>query len=241
MITRADSTTIVVPVPAENLAFNRYLASLHDRDPFTESGPVAVTIEASLPGRKQSRVRAIRQTNDSERSEYVVLESEGDASVTQQVIEPYLAVREQIEDLPFSSVAITPANYKFRYVGEFYTPEGSAFVFQITPKKKRSGLIRGQLWIDSVSGAAVVQAGYLVKTPRASIHRVEIVRRTKLQDGKPCSRMTRVAMQTRGAERGYLQMTEFPPAEVTGSVPALESSVRKRAATRSQAGSIALR
>jgi len=241
MLIRADSTTIVVPVPAENLAFNRYLASLHERDPFTESGPVAVMIEASLPGHQQSRVLAIRQTNDSERSEYIVLESEGDASVTQQVIEPYLAVREQIEDLPFSTVAITPANYKFRYVGESHTPEGSAFVFRIMPKKRRSGLIRGQLWIDSVSGVAVVQAGYLVKTPRASIHRMEMVRYTKLQDGKPCSRITRVAIRTRGAARGYLKMTEFPPADVAGSVAAIESWVRTSAATRSEAGSIAFR
>lgn len=241
MITRADSTTIVVPVPAENLAFNRYLASLHERDPFMELGPVAVTIEASLPDRKQSRVLAIRQTNDSERSEYIVLESEGDASVMQQVIEPYLAAREQIEDLPFSSVAITPANYKFRYVGESQTPEGSAFVFRITPKKKRSGLIRGQLWIDSVSGVAVVQAGYLVKTPRGSIHRMEMVRHTKLQDGKPCSRTTRVAIQARGAERGYLKMTEFPSADVAGSVATIESGVHPSAGTPSEAGSIAFR
>ncbi len=70
---------------------------------------------------------------------------------------------------------------------------------------------------------------------------MEMVRHTELQDGKPCSRTTRVAIQARGAERGYLKMTEFPPAEVAGSVAAIESSVRKRAATHFQAGSIAFR
>jgi hypothetical protein len=44
------------------VAFARYIASIHERNPFTESGPVAVEIQASLPGLyKESRVLAIRR------------------------------------------------------------------------------------------------------------------------------------------------------------------------------------
>ncbi|PWU07843.1 MAG: hypothetical protein C5B51_08955 [Terriglobia bacterium] len=210
------------PAPG-SLAFARYIASVHRRDPFTESGPVAVLIEASLPGPgKQSRLLAIRDTNESERSEYKVIDSEGDAAVTQEVITPYLAERKEIEDLPTSSVMMTPANYNFRYMGEAEIDGGSASVFRVVPKKKRRGLIRGELWIDSVTGVAVVQAGYFVKNSSAGIRRLEIVRGTKLQDGSPCSRITRVAVETRRAGRGYLTITEFPAPEMGAAASAAE-------------------
>jgi hypothetical protein len=39
---------------------------------------------------------------------------------------------------------------------------------------------------------------------------MEIVRDTKLEDGSPSSRITRVAVETRRSGRGYLTITEFP-------------------------------
>ena len=212
--TPADTLSIAPPAPG-SLAFARYIASVHRRDPFTESGPVAVVIEASLPGlRKESRLLAIRETGESERTEYKVLESEGDATVTQEVIAPYLAEQKEIEDQPLSSVIITPTNYKFRFLGEAGTAGAPAYVFRIVPKNKREGLMRGELWLDAETGLPVMQAGYFVKTASADIRRVEMVRDTKLQDGSPCSRITRVAVETRRSGRGYLTITEFPAAAI---------------------------
>ena len=220
---RAAETFATAPPAPGSLAFARYIASIHRRDPFTESGPVAVVIEASLPGRqKQSRLLAIRETGESERAEYKVLESDGDPRVTEEVIEPYLAQQKKIEDLPLSSVIITPANYKFRFVGEVGMDGASASVFRIVPKKKRAGLIRGEVWLDSETGLAIVQAGYFVKTASAEVRRIEIVRDTKLQHGSPYSRITRVAVETRRSGRGYLTVTEFPPAAVGAAVSAGE-------------------
>jgi len=215
--TPADTLTIASPAPG-SLAFARYIASIHRRDPFTESGPVAVLIEASLPGlRRESRLVAIRETGESERTEYKVFETEGDSMVTQEVIAPYLAEQKEIEDLPLSSVIITPANYNFHFMGEAGIAGASAYVFRIVPKKKRAGLMRGELWLDSETGLAVMQAGYFVKTSSTGIRRIEMVRDTKLQDGSPCSRITRVALETRRTGRGYLTITEFPPAAIRGS------------------------
>jgi hypothetical protein len=216
--TPADTLTIPESAPG-SLAFARYIASLHRRDPFSESGPVSVVIEASLPAlRKESRLVATRETGESERREYRVLESDGDPEVTQEVIAPYLAEQTQIENLPLSSVIITPANYHFRYKGETGLGDSSAHIFRIVPRKKREGLIRGELWIDSATGAAVVQAGYFVKTASAGIRRLEMVRDTKLQDGSQYSRITRVAMETRGTGRGNLTITEFQPAVTNAPV-----------------------
>src|SRR6266542_2981232 len=40
----AQPLPIVQPTTAESIAFARYIAWLHARDPFTESGPVALAI-----------------------------------------------------------------------------------------------------------------------------------------------------------------------------------------------------
>src|SRR5258706_10505846 len=177
--------------PGESLAFARYIASIQGRDPFTESGPVLVEIEASLPGLyKQSSLLAIRQTGESERREWQVLEVEGDLTVTQEVIARYLAVQDQVEDLPMSSVEITPANYKFRYMGAVGSGATSVYVFRIKPRKNRPGLLRGQLWIDLASGVAVLEAGRFVKTPSPFVPPMEVVRDTTLSDGYPSVRIT---------------------------------------------------
>ena len=204
---------IVAPPAPGSLAFARYIASIHRRDPFTESGPVAVVIDASLPSvHKESRLLAIRETTETERTEYKVLESDGDATVMHEVIEPYLAEQKEIDDLPLSSVIITPANYKFRFMGEAGTAAAPAFAFRIVPKKKQAGLMTGELWLDSETGLPVMQAGRFVKTGSAEIRRIEIVRDMKLQGGSPSSRITRVAVETRRSGRGYLTITEFPAA-----------------------------
>jgi len=205
---------LTVDVPA--LAFGRYLASLQQRNLFTESGPIRMEIEASLPGlAKEGRMLAVRQTGASERSEYNVIRFDGDSTVKQQVIARYLSAREQAEELPYSTVAVTPANYKFRYLGsvEYSSAANNGTkvcIFQIVPKKKRAGLIRGQIWIDSATGIAVHQEGRFVKRPSVFIRQIEVTRDTKLREGLPDSRVTHVAIQTRLVGRAELTITERP-------------------------------
>ena len=74
-------------VPPRTLAFARYIASLQNRDPFTESGPVAMSIQASLPRfYKDADLVAIRATGEDERSQYLVLGMEGDGAVAEEVV-----------------------------------------------------------------------------------------------------------------------------------------------------------
>jgi len=109
---------IIQTTTNESLAFARYIAWLYARDPFTESGPVALRITASVPGlSKQGSLSSIRDVGESERSEYAITEQRGDSIVFARVIVPYLTAQRQAEDLPVSSVLITPQNYKFRYAG----------------------------------------------------------------------------------------------------------------------------
>ncbi len=201
--------TVYESAPA--LAFGKYLASLHERNVFTESGPVSVEIEASLPGlAKEGTMYAVRQTGVSERSEYSAISFDGDSTVKRQVIARYLDAEEQAEALPYSTVAVTPANYKFRYLGSVANNGTTVCIFQIVPKKKRAGLIRGQIWIDSATGIAVRQEGRFVKRPSIFIRGIEVRRDTNLRDGLPYTRVTYVAIETRLVGSAELTITERP-------------------------------
>jgi hypothetical protein len=206
-----SATVLTADRSGPALAFGRYLASIQKRNPFTESGPVEVQIEASLPGlAKQGSMRAVRQTSASERSEYSEIQFAGDSTVKHEVIGRYLSAEEQAEDLPYASVAVTPSNYKFRYTGSVESNGTKVYVFQIAPRKKRAGLIQGQIGIDSATGVAVHQAGRFVKRPSVFIRRVEVARDTNLRDGLPATRVTHVAVETRLVGRAELTITERP-------------------------------
>ena len=103
--------------------------------------------------------------------------------VKEQIIARYLTVERRAAALPASAVAVTPANYKFRYVAS--SGEPAVYAFHITPKRKRPGLINGELWIDGATGLAVHEAGYLVKRPSMFIRRFKITREVSLRGGAP--------------------------------------------------------
>ncbi|MGA8595964.1 MAG: hypothetical protein WB676_14705 [Bryobacteraceae bacterium] len=162
------------------MAFARYIASLGRTTRSPEWQTVTVEIEASLPGlAKQARLEAIRRSGVSGNPEYQVLHIEGDSIVKQQVIARYLTGEREAQAIPKASVAVSPANYKFRYVGSIAPSAGTfVYVYRVTPRKKRAGLMEGQLWIDAASGLAVHQDGHLVTKLSIFVRRVELVRDT---------------------------------------------------------------
>jgi len=205
------------PSSPEGAAFARYIASEQDHDGFLESGPVAVEIEASLPGLyKHAALLAVRQLDDSERIRYGVLAVEGDGIVGQEVIAPYLIQRARLETLPGSALAVTPENYRFRYRGAIGTQHNLAYVYHITPKRKDEGLIEGQIWIDAATGAAVLKEGRFVKTPRLMGGKIELVGDTMLLNGHPVIRVTHVTIETPSLGRGELTITEAAAVSALG-------------------------
>jgi hypothetical protein len=214
---QAATISLSPSAPVQSLAFARYIESMQDRNPFTESGPTLVAIEASAPGLyKESRMMVIRQTGQSERPQYQVVRMEGDPVVMHEVVANYFKTAEEIESLPYSSIAITPANYKFRYMGEVGAGNTSAYVFQIVPRRKCDGLMQGELWIDARTGQEVLRKGYLVRTPPGFAGKIEVLRDTTLLDGSPQLRVTHITLETRQVGRGELIITELPVSALEG-------------------------
>jgi hypothetical protein len=193
-----------------SIAFARYIAWLQ-RDPFSESSPLALGIVASLPGLdKHGSLVAIREAGEPARSQSGIIELQGDSIVFERVIAPYLSTQREAEDLPASSLIINPRNYKFRYAGEVETGDHAAYIFRITPKKKRAGMIRGELWIEPLTGAPILVTGNLVKTPSPSIRSVNVVREITFVDGYPGARTTHMIIETRPVGRSELTIIELP-------------------------------
>lgn len=205
---RAGDLPLRVSGSARDLAFARFVASHGQRDSFGQTGRVALLIEASLPDLYKSAVLvALRTGGASHASGLQVVQLGGDGTVTEEVIERYLVLREQIEDLPPTSTAVTPFNYKFRYGGEVRTGGSTAYIYRITPKKRRPGLLAGSVWVDSSSGSEVLLSGRLTDE-RSTGGRVEVVRDTNLLNGFPFSRTTHVTFVIPRLGRAVVTVTE---------------------------------
>ncbi len=188
-------------------ALERYTAGVGSSPWTTES----VEIHASLPKlEKAGQLRAIRRLAPIGDSRYQVLQLAGDRIVQQQVIVRYLNAEAHESELPAASVAITPANYKFAYKGVVDDGERLAYAFQITPRRKRDGLIKGELWLDQRTGVPVVQFGHLVKSPSVFIRRVSVTRENALRAGIVESRLTHITVETRLIGRAELVVEERP-------------------------------
>jgi hypothetical protein len=217
----AADAAIVVPAPgaesgiAPARALARYVAGLERNQPWSSE---TVEIEASLPKLKEhGRLRAIRRLLPFGKPEYQVVELNGSRTVKQQVIARYLSAEIQAAGMTPSAVAVSPANYQFRYAGLVESDGGFLYAFQIAPRKKREGLIQGVLWIDAESGTAVRVSGYLVKRPSIFVKRVDVTRETSLRDGVAQSRVTHLALDTRLVGRAELTIHERPCVECVDS------------------------
>lgn len=211
-------------VSPQSVAFGRYVASLEHVSPFAEAGAVSILIDASTPALyKESVLLAIRRTSSNERA-YLILGMDGDGAVAEEVIARYLTIEEQMESVPRSSTLISPENYRFQFRGQVNTGSGSAYVYDITPKKRRPGLFKGQIWIDAVTGAELLVSGQLADAPLTS-GGITFVREATL-DASGYARVTHLTFAVPLLGRSELIVIErpLPP---TFDMPTLQGSPQR--------------
>jgi hypothetical protein len=141
-----------------------------------------VAIDAKLPRlEKQGKLIALRTISKLGKIGYKILGFQGDDTIKQEVIARFITA--EIEQTRSDDVAITPANYKFRHKGSIEQGDQRIELFQITPKKKRLGLFKGDLWLDAKTGMPVRESGEFVKTPSIFLKKVEFIQVYEMQDG----------------------------------------------------------
>jgi hypothetical protein len=177
----------------------RYSAGLSDRG--LDTATVTLEIEASLPRfQKEARVEAIRRWTDGKR-EYQFVSIEGDRLVRNEMIARYFAI--DTEKAPLAA-PINKSNYRFRFVAN----KGDVTVFQITPRRKRKGMIAGELWIDNQTGLVTHLSGRLVKNPSALLRRIGISQEMEIRGGATFARETHLDIDTRFTGRAQLTIRE---------------------------------
>ncbi len=180
-------------VPPEE-AVRRYVSATERSQ---ESGEVLVSasFEASLPKlHKSGRLRAFRIVT-SRHVRYLPVSFEGDRAVERYVIARYLSLEQ--DGTAGASLAVTPANYRFRFVEVADYNGAPAYVFRVEPKQKRAGLFRGELWLDAATFLPVREWGELVKSPSFFIRSVYFVQDYGIADGRAVPRRTIAEVKTR--------------------------------------------
>jgi len=157
-----------------------------------------VDIQASLPKlKKHGRLQALRRISRLGRITYEALRFEGDNTVKNHVIAKYLSAEAEAQSEGSASLAVTPANYKFKYKGLFQCGDQTVRVFQVTPRHKRVGLFKGEIWIDADTFLRVRESGRFVKSPSVFLKKIEFVREYEIQGGVSVPRQVRTIVDTR--------------------------------------------
>ena len=170
--------------PAEVL--DRYLNSQSDRQPGCSGSVYAVRL--GKPG--QTIYRGLRFT--------------GDGLIKTQVIARFLAhdtnPPEHAED-----IAVTPRNYIFTFNRALDYNGLTAYVFLLKPRRKRTELFRGELWLESATEARLRIWGDLVKSPSIFVSSIRFVEDYQTVSG--CTEPLRLLFTARTRIAGTVEMT----------------------------------
>jgi hypothetical protein len=158
----------------------RYLAAVEARKSAGVCVTAEVTVRAKLSDR-QAELHAVRITSTMGDVTHRVLEARGDGTVRREVIGRYLEAEAQANQL--DEIAITPSHYRFRFLRTVLQAGRRVHIFQLSPKQKRVGLFKGELWLDAATGMPVRETGTLVKTPSILLKSVSFENEYELKNG----------------------------------------------------------
>ncbi len=143
-----------------------------------------VEMDASLPKlKKHGRLHALRRISPLGLIRYEKARFEGDGIVNKEIISRYLTAEVEAQRQQSPKVAVTPVNYKFKYKGINRTTGQEVHVFEVSPKQKRDGLFKGEVWIEARTFLKVQESGYLVKNPSIFLKKVAFIRKYEIRDG----------------------------------------------------------
>lgn len=204
-------TVLTDPIlcPAEALnppeALDRYVAGLLKQQPRCSDLVFAVQIDASLPAlKKHGSMTGFKRMVQPGRAVYRGVRFTGDNLVKTQVIGRFLG-RESDPTGQAGDISITPVNYiiTFDRVSDYNGL--AAYVFLLKPRRKRVGLLRGELWLDAKTAAPLRVWGDLVKSPSIFVRSLRFVQ--DYQTVGTCAEPLRILVTTRMRMAGTAEIT----------------------------------
>ena len=170
-------------VPTDTIVEN-YCTASQAQAATVRGASMDVEIDASLPKlKKHGRLHALRHISPLGLIRYERAQFEGDGIVNKEIISRYLTAEVEAQKQQSPEIAVTPRNYKFKYKGLNRTTGQDLHVFEVTPRQKREGLFKGEVWIDARTFLKVQESGYLVKNPSIFLKKVAFIRKYDIRDG----------------------------------------------------------
>ena len=169
--------------PSDSIV-EQFCAATRGQDRLLQGSTMNVEISASLPKlNKKAKMSALRRVSALGRITYEKLRFEGDGTVKKQIINRYLSAEAEAQQDPSFAIALTPENYNFKYKGKADVDGRETYLFDVSPKRKRQGVFRGQLWIDTATYLRVEESGYLVQSPSVFVKKIAFVRKYQIRGG----------------------------------------------------------
>lgn len=147
-------------------------------------GVMAARFAGRLPKYgKTASVEAVRRIGPDGVIAYDVTNREGDATIQKDLIFRFMGGEEESSSRDNSSVAVTPANYRFKAKGNQEIAGRTVSVYEVIPRSKRQGLFKGEVWIDNETGLPLREHGRFVKSPSVFFKTVDFAREYEIKDG----------------------------------------------------------
>jgi hypothetical protein len=184
---------------------NKYLDATRTQQDALRGAQMELDIDAKLPKlEKQGKMHVLRNISRLGQISFRMLGFSGDSTIKKEVITRYLDAETQARDN--GSIAISPANYKFKYKGMTEREGRQVHTFQVTPRKKAVGLFKGELWIDAETGMPLRESGQFVKNPSVFLKKIAFVREYEIHDGVAIPKHIESTVDTRIVGRAELSI-----------------------------------
>lgn len=134
-------------------------------------------IRAELPDSSQHGEYELQRHYSAPRTlEFKAVHFEGDNFVKSNVITRLLQSEvEHVQKDDTSLNALSESNYKFSFKGTGPMEGHLVHVYQVKPRKKRVGLIKGRIFLDAYTGSLVRVEGTPVKSPSFFVKKLEFL------------------------------------------------------------------
>lgn len=205
LLTAFTASLALGQAPLSQSVLERYLHASESPPSMEREETVEVEIDASLPRlQKHGSMRGWKKITRAGQTVYSGLRFSGDKLIGRDVISRYLAADSEKRS-DGGKLDIVSGNYRFQPIGEADYNGHVAQVFRVTPKRKRAGLFRGELWLDNATALPLREWGDFVKSPSRFLSHPRFVRDYDLSLNQ--SRPRRLILTAHASLVGDVQMT----------------------------------
>jgi hypothetical protein len=156
-------------------ALDRYLTESRDGQSGCSDCVFAVQIDAALPQlKKEGSMSGLKVVSRTGQTAYHGLRFTGDKVVKTALIARFLA-NDTKAPAREAATEVTRQNYLFTYDRMSAYNGLIAYVFRLEPRRKRVGLFRGELWLETTTAAPLRLWGDFVKSPSILVRNFRFV------------------------------------------------------------------